>query len=121
LVEPERSLLAAYIDRFNARDFDAIRDMLADEVRLDLVARRRSSGRREVGTYFHNYGLTQDWHFCAGLVDGHPAVLVHDSADPSGPPVYFMLLEWTGDRVATIRDFRYARYVLEGAELRRLD
>src|SRR5262249_8626195 len=37
LGEPERSLLAAYVERFNARDFDAIRDMLADEVRLDLV------------------------------------------------------------------------------------
>src|SRR5215213_6978089 len=31
----ERELLARYIDRFNARDFDALRAMLADEVRLD--------------------------------------------------------------------------------------
>src|SRR5947209_1391598 len=37
-LEPaDRSLLARYVDRFNARDFDAIRDMLADEVRLEMV------------------------------------------------------------------------------------
>src|SRR5258707_4489342 len=35
LAEPERSRLAAYVDRFNARDFDTIRDMLADEVRSE--------------------------------------------------------------------------------------
>ena len=33
--EAQRSLLRSYVDRFNARDFDALRDMLADEVRLD--------------------------------------------------------------------------------------
>src|SRR5262249_30317191 len=52
LGEPERSLLAAYVERFNARDFDAIREMLADEVRLDLVAKLQKKGRTEVATYF---------------------------------------------------------------------
>ena len=39
LGEPERSLLAAYVERFNARDFDALRKMLADEVRLGWSTR----------------------------------------------------------------------------------
>ena len=52
LAEPERSLLAAYVDRFNARDFDAIRDMLADEVRLELVNRRRMNGRARSASTF---------------------------------------------------------------------
>ena len=51
----ERVSLQAYVERFNAHDFDAIRDMLAEEVRLDLVARTRMNGKREVATYFHNY------------------------------------------------------------------
>jgi RNA polymerase sigma-70 factor (ECF subfamily) len=55
LAPPERALLLAYIDRFNARDFDAIRAMLAEEVRLDLVARTTMKGKAEVQTYFHNY------------------------------------------------------------------
>src|SRR5258708_5102182 len=36
LDDHERALLARYVDGFNARDFDGLRTMLADEVRLDL-------------------------------------------------------------------------------------
>jgi RNA polymerase sigma-70 factor (ECF subfamily) len=117
LAEPERSLLAAYVDRFNARDFDAIRSMLADEVRLDLVAKLRLNGRTEVATYFHNYSRVQDWLLVPGLVDGRAAALVRDLADPSGRPAYFVLLNWGGGRLVGIRDFRFARYATEGAEL----
>jgi RNA polymerase sigma-70 factor (ECF subfamily) len=117
LGEPERSLLAAYVERFNARDFDAIRDMLADEVRLDLVAKLRKKGRSEVATYFHNYARLEDWHFVPGLVEGLPAVLVRNPSDPSGKVGYFIVLQWEGDRVANIRDFRFARYATESSEL----
>ena len=115
--ERERSLLAAYIDRFNARDFDAIRDMLAEEVRLDLVARTRMKGKSEVSTYIGNYSRSGDWHLGLGFVDGRPAVLVRRPDEPSGAPVYFVLLEWSDGAVTSIRDFRYARYAIEGAEL----
>ena len=78
LTEPQRSLLAAYVDRFNARDFDAIRNMLADEVRLELVNKTRMNGKGEVGKYFGNYSLVQDWQLVPGFVDRRPAVLVRD-------------------------------------------
>jgi RNA polymerase sigma-70 factor (ECF subfamily) len=117
LSEPERSLLAAYVERFNARDFDAIRDMLADEVRLDLVAKLQKKGRTEVATYFDNYARLEDWHFVPGLVEGLPAALVRSPSEPTGKLAYFILLQWERDRVANIRDFRFARYATEGAEL----
>jgi RNA polymerase sigma-70 factor (ECF subfamily) len=121
LAEPERSRLAAYVERFNARDFDALRTMLADEVRLELVNKLRLSGRGEVGNYFHNYDRVSDWHLVPGLVDRRPAVLVHAPGGASAVPDYFILLAWTGDSVATIRDFRFARYVTDGAEIIALD
>jgi RNA polymerase sigma-70 factor (ECF subfamily) len=117
LSEPERSLLAVYVDRFNARDFDAIRDMLADEVRLELVNKSHMNGRSEVGRYFHNYDRIQDWHLVPALVDRRPALLVRDPGDPLGAPAYFVLLQWVGDRLTNIRDFRNARYITEGAEI----
>jgi RNA polymerase sigma-70 factor, ECF subfamily len=116
LTEQQRIRLAAYAERFNARDFDAIRKMLADDVRLDLVSHRPLQGRGEVGRYFHNYAQVEDWHLVAGFVDGHPAMLVFDPRHPSNLPAYFVLLEWSGDGLAKIRDFRYARYATEGAD-----
>jgi RNA polymerase sigma-70 factor (ECF subfamily) len=117
LAEEERSRLAAYVDRFNARDFDAVRNMLADDVRLDLVAKLRMSGRSEVGNYFGNYSRIADWRLVPALVDGRPAALVFDPGDSSGRPAYFVLLEWGSDGLVHIRDFRYARYAIEGAQL----
>ena len=117
LAEPERARLMAYIDRFNARDFDSVRDMLAEDVRLDLVNRLRLKGSTEVGRYFHRYAEASYWHCVPGFVDRRPAILMFDPNDPAGPPTYFILLEWTNERVAAIRDFLYARYALEGAEI----
>jgi len=121
LAARERSLLLAYVDRFNVRDFDAIRDMLADEVRLDVISRVQRNGRHEVGSYFTRYGELTDWLLAPGLVEGRPAALVRDAEDPAAPPVYFILLDWTGDRLLTIRDFRFARYAMEGADITVLD
>ena len=119
--ERERSLLSAYVERFNARDFDAIRDMLAAEVRLDLVARTRMSGRSEVGTYLGNYSRSHDWHFVAGFVDGRPAAIACEPGTSPGRPIYFVVVDWRGREILGIRDFRYARYVCESAELTLLD
>jgi len=119
LGEAERSLLAAYIDRFNARDFDTLRDMLADEVQLELVNRQRRKGRVEVGGYFTNYSRITGWTAALGFVDRRPAALIYDADDATRTPRYFVLLEWTATRrVLHIRDFRYARYVIESAEVR---
>jgi len=52
-----------------------------------------------------------------GLVERRPAIIVHDPDRPSGPPIYFMLLDWADDRLLGIRDFRYARYAVGDAEL----
>jgi RNA polymerase sigma-70 factor, ECF subfamily len=117
LAEADRQRLAAYVARFNARDFDALRAQLADDVKVEVVNRTRLSGRGEVGRYFGNYSQTNDWHLAPGLVEGRPAVVVLDPAQPAGLPVYFMLIDWRDGRLLAVRDFRYARYVVEGAEL----
>jgi RNA polymerase sigma-70 factor, ECF subfamily len=117
LAEADRQRLAAYVARFNARDFDALRTQLADDVKVEVVNRTRLSGRGEVGRYFGNYSQTNDWHLALGLVEGRPAVVVLDPTQPASPPVYFMLIDWRDGRLLNVRDFRYARYVVDGAEL----
>jgi RNA polymerase sigma-70 factor (ECF subfamily) len=117
LTEADRRRLEAYVARFNARDFDALRSLLADEVRVEVVNRARLDGRSAAGRYFSNYGQSHDWLLVPGLVERQPAVMVYDPVHPDGPPVYFILLDWTGERLLKVRDFRYARYAVDGAEM----
>jgi RNA polymerase sigma-70 factor (ECF subfamily) len=118
LSDTDRVRLSAYVAHFNARDFDAIRAMIADDVRLELVNKTRLNGKAEVSRYFGNYDKISDWHLVPGLVDRHPAILVFDPNAPGSGPKYFMLLNWQAGKVATIRDFRHAPYVIDGAEYR---
>jgi RNA polymerase sigma-70 factor, ECF subfamily len=116
LSDADRDRLGDYVAHFNARDFDAIRAMIADDVRLDLVNKTRMNGKAEVSKYFGNYSKVNDWHLVPGLVEGRPAILVFDPNEPGAGPKYFMLLQWSVDKVADIRDFRHAPYVIDGAE-----
>ncbi len=116
LAAPEQARLATYIEHFNARDFDALRDLLMDEVRLDLVSRAQATGRRDVAAYFGQYDRLNDWHYALGRVEDRLAVLVCDPAEPTRV-LYFVLLQWSGDHLKAIRDFRYARYATIDADM----
>ncbi len=120
LAEADRMRLRAYADKFNARDFDALRDLLSEEVRLDLVNRRRLDGRKDVSLYFTRYGEVSGWHVVPGCAEGRTVLLVSDPAVAADGPAYIIVLDWIGDEIAAIRDFRYAPYVMEGLTVERL-
>ena len=113
-----RTQLDAYVTGFITGDFDAVRAMLADDVRLDLVARLQRRGKSEVGEYLGRYAATERWAFAPGAVDGRAAMVVYDRELSLETPAYFVLLDFDGGRVVGIRDFLFARYALEGVDLR---
>jgi RNA polymerase sigma-70 factor (ECF subfamily) len=112
----DQALLTAYAERFNARDFDGLREMLGQDVRLDLVARRKPMQGRG-GEYFTNYAKTNGLVMTPTHVDSRPALWVNAEADEgAGAPGYFVVLQWKDGKVSGIRDFRYARYAAETVE-----
>ena len=106
--------VARYAALFNARDWDGVRAMLAEDVQLDLVSRAQRSGRREVSSYFSNYDAVSDWHLVPAWFEGREVIAVF--RDPSDArPGYFVELELVAGEVAGIRDFRYVPYIAEEA------
>ena len=90
--------------------------MLADEVRLDLVSRRKAAGRREVGVYFTNYNRLEDWHLVPAWLDGREVLAV--MRDPGvARPGYFVDLQWRDGQVSQIRDFRHVPYIAQEAAI----
>lgn len=120
LSETDRKNLARYAEYFNAQQFDRLRDLLTAEVHLELVSVEERSGKRAVGGYFANYKKREDWLMAPGLIEGRPCILAFDRDDPSGPPNYFVLIDFADGHVLDIRDFRYARYVMADAEWQRI-
>jgi len=114
--QDELARLQAYIDRFNERDFDAIRTMLADDVQFDLVARQRGA-RAAFETYFTRYSSLSGWKLRAGRVDGRLAAVVTNPSDPGATPVNAIVIDWKAERIVRLRDFYHAPYVLEGATI----
>ncbi len=104
------SELKRYANLFNAHDWDGVRSMLADDVKLDLVSQRKAAGRREVGVYFANYERASDWYLRPAWFDGREVLAVLPDSD-AALPRYFMELGWLDGRIIAIRDFRYVPYI----------
>lgn len=104
-----------YTRLFNARDWDAVRALLAEDVRLDLVSRVQRAGRRDVGSYFTNYDKASNWHVAPAWLDGREVVAV--SLGPDRAPAYFVELVWAAGAIIKIHDFRYVPYIAEEAAI----
>ncbi len=106
--------LANYASLFNAHDWAAVRALLADDVRLDLVSQRKSAGRRDVGLYFTNYERAATVQLVPTWLDGREvlAVLPEPAATK---PSYFIEVVWREGQVDLIRDFRYVPYIAQDA------
>jgi len=107
-------VLARYAALFNARDWEAVRRMLADDVRLDLVSRAQRAGKADVGAYFTNYAKVTDWHLVPAWLDGREVLAVYRAAGDARPG-YFVELSFADERIASIRDFRYVPYIAREA------
>ncbi|MGC4086393.1 MAG: sigma-70 family RNA polymerase sigma factor [Polyangiaceae bacterium] len=106
--------LARYATLFNARDWDALRAMLADDVRLDVVARFTKRGSSEVGSYFGRYARMSEWRVTPGWLDERAVLVVHRAADAA--PQYFIEVSIEADRVVSIRDYHHVPYVAKEAQ-----
>jgi RNA polymerase sigma factor (sigma-70 family) len=118
--DSDRRKITAYVQLFRSGDFDAIRAMLADDMKLDLVNRLQLEGRDKIGAYFKRYAEVTKWRFALGAVEGGPAMLVFDGTGPMERPAHFVLIGWSERRIVAIRDFLFAPYVLEGIDWVRL-
>jgi RNA polymerase sigma-70 factor, ECF subfamily len=118
--DSDRRKITSYVQLFQSGDFDAIRGMLADDVKLDLVNRLRLEGRDKISPYFTRYAEVTKWRFVLGAVEGQPAMLVFDSTGPMQRPAHFVLVDWWESRIINIRDFLFAPYVLDGMDWVRL-
>jgi RNA polymerase sigma-70 factor (ECF subfamily) len=119
--EPQRpkdteaeQILHLYVDRFNRRDWDGLRDLIAADARLRVAD--HFAGLLTESPYFGNYERwPATWRLAAGEVDGEPVVLVlyrrPDGVERQG----VVRLEVIDGHIVRIEDFRHCPWVLPAA------
>jgi hypothetical protein len=102
-----RAELDRYASLFNARDWDGVRALVSDDCRLDLVAKSQRRGK-QVGLYFARY---EKENIAVRVVRLEGQLALAAYVGQADKPAYFILLEFEGGRVKSIRDFRYVPYI----------
>ena len=102
-----REDLERYAHLFNARDWDGVRAIVADDCRLDLVSKSQRRGK-QVGMYFGRYEK-ENVALRVVHLDGELALAAH--VDGAADASYFIVLETVAGRVTSIRDYRYVKYI----------
>ena len=113
---PPSADVARYVALFNRRDWDALRALLADDVRLVQSTYPLRAGAADVSMFFGIYSRGEPVRLVPAWLDGREVIAVYEGAQ-AAKPSYLMWLEWTAGRISFIRDYKYVRYVVDDAAL----
>lgn len=115
-IEPPSAAVARYVALFNQRDWDGLRALLADDVKLNQSTHPVRVGSADVGMFFSIYAKIDGVWLAPAWLEGREVIAVFENR-LDAKPSYFMWLEWRGDEITFIRDYKYVRYVMADAEL----
>ena len=113
---PPSPAVVRYVTLFNRHDWDGLRAMLADDVRLVQSTYPERAGAANVGMFFGIYSRSASVRLAPAWLDGREVIAVFEDAQ-AAQPSYLMWLEWTDGKISFIRDYKYVRYVIDDADL----
>jgi RNA polymerase sigma factor (sigma-70 family) len=113
---PASAAVTHYVALFNQRDWEGLRALLADDVKLVQSTHPLRAGAADVGMFFGIYSRSAPVRLAPAWLDGREVIAVYEDAQ-AVKPSYLMWLEWRESRISFIRDYKYVRYVINDAEL----
>jgi RNA polymerase sigma-70 factor (ECF subfamily) len=112
--EVER-LLRLYVERFNRRDWEGVRELIAADARLRVAD--AFSGLVSKSPYFSNYDrFTVPWRLSVGEVDGEQVIIIlqREEADRFTPRAVIRL-DVVNDSITRITDYTHCPWILQPA------
>jgi RNA polymerase sigma-70 factor (ECF subfamily) len=109
-----KQIMQLYVDRFNRRDWDGVRELISADARLQVF--ERFAGRVAEAPYFANYERWPwPWKLAAGDVDGEPVVLILKRGADAWTPYSAIRFDVIGQRIDRILDYVHCPWVIEAA------
>jgi RNA polymerase sigma-70 factor (ECF subfamily) len=114
-VNPELSrLLHLYVDRFNKRDWDGLRELISADARLRVAD--RFAGPLKESPYFGNYERqTVPWRLVVAEVDRELVVVALHQHRDDWRPASVARVEVIGSHITRIVDYWHCAWVLSAA------
>ena len=113
---PASAAVTRYVALFNQRDWEGLRALLADDVKLNQSSHPLRVGAADVGMFFTIYARSERVWLAPAWLEGREVIAVFDNRDDPKPST-MMWLEWCDGRISFIHDYRHVRYVATDAEL----
>ena len=112
-----REILQLYVERFNRRDWDGLRELISADARL-LVA-DRFSGRVVDAGYFGVYErMRVTWRLTLGEVDGEASIVLLHFRDGAWEIQGIIRLDLAADgRIARISDYQHCPWTLTAGSI----
>ena len=108
--------VARYVALFNRRDWDGLRAMLADDVKLQQSAHPLRVGVADVGLFFTIYARSDAVWMAPAWLEGKEVVAAFAHRGDARPS-YATWLVWREGRISFIRDYRHVPYVTADADI----
>jgi RNA polymerase sigma-70 factor (ECF subfamily) len=108
-----KRILQLYVDRFNSRDWDGLRELISADARL-LVADRFAGRLAEAG-YFGVYSrMKQTWRLAMGEVDNEPSIILLNERNGEWEIEGIVRLDIGAEgRVEHISDYQHCPWTLK--------
>src|SRR5437763_4139319 len=113
-VSPEmKRVMQLYVERFNRRDWDGVRELTSADARLNVA--ERFAGKFTDAPYFFNYDRWPwPWKLALGEVDREPVIIILRRGPDTWTP-YSAIRFVVGEQVERIVDYIHCPWVIEAA------
>lgn len=114
----ESQLLARYIELFNRRDWEGVKQLLTANTQCEVVGYFSGRGRDAIaGNYLKTCDSLWPWKMAQASVDGEPVMVRWHTVDGHWQPRGLARLEWENGLVKHIRDYTHVAYLLDEIDL----
>jgi RNA polymerase sigma-70 factor, ECF subfamily len=114
-VDPELTrVMKLYVDRFNRRDWDGVRELISADARLTVAD--AFVGKLADAPYFRNYErFSMPWKLAMGDVDGEPVVIILQRGADTWTAYSIVRLSVIGKHIDRVVDYVHCPWVLSAA------
>jgi RNA polymerase sigma-70 factor (ECF subfamily) len=110
-----KKVMQLYVERFNRRDWDGVRELISADARLNVL--ERFAGKFSEAPYFFNYERwSWPWKLAMGELDGEPVIIILQRGADTWTTYSVIRMTVVDGKVKRIADYVHCPWLIDSAE-----